>query len=66
MLHSASCSINNVCARVRVSLSPPQSDCPQVQCISQYVAKQADELSLEPSDVINVLRKTSEGTIKIP
>lgn len=38
-----------------------QSDCPQVQCISQYVAKQADELSLEPSDVINVLRKTSEG-----
>ncbi|XP_067263799.1 rho guanine nucleotide exchange factor 15 isoform X3 [Chanodichthys erythropterus] len=36
-------------------------DCPQVQCISQYVAKQADELSLEPSDVINVLRKTSEG-----
>ncbi|KAF4113632.1 rho guanine nucleotide exchange factor 15 isoform X3 [Onychostoma macrolepis] len=36
-------------------------DCPQVQCASQYVAKQADELSLEPSDVINVLRKTSEG-----
>ncbi|XP_026068342.1 rho guanine nucleotide exchange factor 15-like isoform X2 [Carassius auratus] len=36
-------------------------DCPQVQCVSQYVAKQADELSLEPSDVINVLRKTSEG-----
>ncbi|RXN06815.1 rho guanine nucleotide exchange factor 15-like protein [Labeo rohita] len=36
-------------------------DCPQVQCISHYVAKQADELSLEPSDVINVLRKTSEG-----
>ncbi|XP_016142067.1 rho guanine nucleotide exchange factor 15 [Sinocyclocheilus grahami] len=36
-------------------------DCPQVQCVSQYVAKQADELSLAPSDVINVLRKTSEG-----
>ncbi|GAA6067394.1 ephexin-1 isoform X1, partial [Tachysurus ichikawai] len=36
-------------------------DCPQVQCINQYVAKQADELSLEPSDIINVIRKTSEG-----
>ncbi|XP_026773452.3 ephexin-1 isoform X2 [Pangasianodon hypophthalmus] len=36
-------------------------DCPQVQCIQQYVAKQADELSLEPSDVINVIRKTNEG-----
>ncbi|XP_051975303.1 rho guanine nucleotide exchange factor 15 [Xyrauchen texanus] len=36
-------------------------DCPQVQCISPYIAKQADELSLEPHDVINVLRKTSEG-----
>lgn len=42
-----------------------QSDCPQVQCVSQYVATQADELSLEPSDVINVLRKTIEGTVKI-
>ncbi|XP_059403011.1 rho guanine nucleotide exchange factor 15 [Carassius carassius] len=36
-------------------------DCPQVQCVRQYAAKQADELSLEPTDVINVLRKTSEG-----
>ncbi|XP_046695593.1 rho guanine nucleotide exchange factor 15 isoform X2 [Silurus meridionalis] len=36
-------------------------DCPQVQCIQQYVAKQADELSLEPSDIINVIRKTKEG-----
>ncbi|XP_060719626.1 ephexin-1 isoform X1 [Tachysurus vachellii] len=36
-------------------------DCPQVQCVKQYVAKQADELSLEPSDIINVIRKTSEG-----
>jgi len=41
------------------------SDCPQVQCVSQYVGKQADELNLEPPDVINVLRKTSEGTVKI-
>ncbi|KAI7812431.1 rho guanine nucleotide exchange factor 15 [Triplophysa rosa] len=36
-------------------------DCPQVQCTNQYKAKQVDELSLEPSDVINVLRKTLEG-----
>ncbi|XP_017315663.1 ephexin-1 isoform X3 [Ictalurus punctatus] len=36
-------------------------DCPQVQCIQQYVAKQADELSLEPSDIINIIRKTNEG-----
>lgn len=35
------------------------TDCPQVQCIQQYVAKQADELSLEPSDIINVIRKTT-------
>uniref|UniRef100_A0A671KFZ6 Rho guanine nucleotide exchange factor (GEF) 15 n=1 Tax=Sinocyclocheilus anshuiensis TaxID=1608454 RepID=A0A671KFZ6_9TELE len=32
-----------------------------ILCVSQYVAKQADELSLEPSDVFNMLRKTSEG-----
>ncbi|KAM9441313.1 rho guanine nucleotide exchange factor 15 isoform 2-T2 [Clarias gariepinus] len=36
-------------------------DCPQVQCIKQYVAKQADELSLDPSDIINIIRKTHEG-----
>ncbi|XP_076867360.1 rho guanine nucleotide exchange factor 15 [Brachyhypopomus gauderio] len=36
-------------------------DCPQVQCIRQYVAKQVDELGLEPSDIINVIRKTNEG-----
>ncbi|KAM5171717.1 rho guanine nucleotide exchange factor 15-like [Mantella aurantiaca] len=36
-------------------------DCPQVHCVEQYTAMQADELSLEPSDIINVLRKTSEG-----
>ncbi|CAM4708579.1 unnamed protein product [Lepidochelys olivacea] len=36
-------------------------DCPQVQCVEPYVARQADELSLEPADVVNVLRKTSEG-----
>ncbi|KAG5284614.1 hypothetical protein AALO_G00028620 [Alosa alosa] len=36
-------------------------DCPQVQCVEQYAAQQADELSLEPTDIINVLRKTNEG-----
>ncbi|XP_062844658.1 ephexin-1 [Trichomycterus rosablanca] len=36
-------------------------DCPQVQCVQQYVAKQTDELGMEPSDIINVIRKTSEG-----
>ncbi|KAM4678571.1 rho guanine nucleotide exchange factor 19-like isoform 2-T2 [Discoglossus pictus] len=36
-------------------------DCPQVHCIDFYTAVQTDELSLEPADIINVLRKTSEG-----
>ncbi|XP_031428389.1 rho guanine nucleotide exchange factor 15 isoform X2 [Clupea harengus] len=36
-------------------------DCPQVQCVDQYTAQQADELSLEPGDIINVERKTGEG-----
>uniref|UniRef100_A0A8C5QV56 Rho guanine nucleotide exchange factor 15 n=1 Tax=Leptobrachium leishanense TaxID=445787 RepID=A0A8C5QV56_9ANUR len=36
-------------------------DCPQVQCVDQYSPVQADELSLDPADIINVLRKTSEG-----
>uniref|UniRef100_A0A8C8SG67 SH3 domain-containing protein n=1 Tax=Pelusios castaneus TaxID=367368 RepID=A0A8C8SG67_9SAUR len=40
-------------------LCPP--DCPQVQCVEPYVARQADELSLEPAEIVNVLRKTSEG-----
>ncbi|XP_048883663.1 rho guanine nucleotide exchange factor 15 [Brienomyrus brachyistius] len=36
-------------------------DCPQVHCIEQHVAQQSDELNLEPTDIINVLRKTNEG-----
>ncbi|KAK6478015.1 rho guanine nucleotide exchange factor 15 [Huso huso] len=36
-------------------------DCPQVQCIEAYSAQQADELSLERTDIVNVLRKTTEG-----
>ncbi|TFJ96624.1 Rho guanine nucleotide exchange factor 5 [Platysternon megacephalum] len=39
----------------------PAGNCPQAQCVELYVARQADELSLEPADVVNVLRKTSEG-----
>lgn len=37
------------------------SDCPQVQCVEPYVAQQADELTLEPTEIINVIRKTNEG-----
>lgn len=37
------------------------TDCPQVQCVEQYVAKQADELNLERTEIINVVRKTNEG-----
>ncbi|XP_067380952.1 ephexin-1 isoform X2 [Channa argus] len=36
-------------------------DCPQVQCVEQYIAEQADELNLEPTEIINVIRKTNEG-----
>ncbi len=37
------------------------ADCPQVQCVEQYVAIQADELNLERTEIINVVRKTNEG-----
>ncbi|KAJ7996166.1 hypothetical protein DPEC_G00234240 [Dallia pectoralis] len=36
-------------------------DCPQVQCVERYVAQQADEITMEPADIINVKRKTDEG-----
>jgi hypothetical protein len=36
-------------------------DCPQVQCIRSYSAKQTDELSLEETDVVNVRRKMKDG-----
>ncbi|KAL7869478.1 hypothetical protein AOLI_G00134660 [Acnodon oligacanthus] len=36
-------------------------DCPQVQCVEQYVAQQTDELNLEPPEIVNVVRKTNEG-----
>ncbi|XP_042242574.1 uncharacterized protein LOC121879853 isoform X2 [Homarus americanus] len=35
-------------------------DCPQVQAIHPYVGKQPDELSLEVSDVVNVLKKMAD------
>jgi neuronal guanine nucleotide exchange factor len=41
-------------------------DCPQVIVIHQYVARQPDELSLEKGDVVNVLRKMSDGKIQKP
>lgn len=45
----------HVCVRVCMS------DCPQVQCVEQYIAQQADELTLEPTEIINIVRKTNEG-----
>ncbi|XP_070711049.1 ephexin-1 [Pempheris klunzingeri] len=36
-------------------------DCPQVQCVEQYTAQQSDELTLEPTEIVNVIRKTNEG-----
>jgi len=38
-------------------------DCPQVMAIHPYVACQPDELSLGVADVVNVLRKMSDGKI---
>lgn len=37
------------------------SDCPQYTCIYQYEAQQPDELSLQNGDVMQVLKKTSDG-----
>jgi len=56
------------------AMSPPVSDnpdetvyeewdCPQVMAIHPFVACQPDELSLEVADVVNVLRKLSDGKI---
>ncbi|XP_020299694.1 uncharacterized protein LOC109863683 isoform X2 [Pseudomyrmex gracilis] len=36
-------------------------DCPQVMAKYQYSPNQPDELSLQPGDVINVLRKMADG-----
>lgn len=56
--------VNVQCVVVRVPMlivCVCVSDCPQVQCVEQYVAQQADELTLEPTEIINVIRKTNEG-----
>ena len=37
------------------------ADCPQVQAVHSYTAKEPDELSLEESDVINVFKKMADG-----
>jgi neuronal guanine nucleotide exchange factor len=36
-------------------------DCPQVQAVHAYTARQPDELSLEVADVVNVMRKLPDG-----
>jgi hypothetical protein len=38
-------------------------DCPQVTAVHPYVSRQPDELSLEVADVVNVLRKITDGKI---
>uniref|UniRef100_A0A2D4NDZ3 Uncharacterized protein n=1 Tax=Micrurus spixii TaxID=129469 RepID=A0A2D4NDZ3_9SAUR len=40
-------------------------DCPQVQCTETYSAAQADELSLEPTDIVNVVRKTEGEPVDV-
>lgn len=37
-------------------------DCPQVAALYAYRAAQPDELPLTEGDIVNVTRKTSEGT----
>ena len=37
------------------------TDCPQVQCITPYTAKEPDELTLDESDVVNVFKKLEDG-----
>ncbi|XP_078463849.1 ephexin-1-like isoform X3 [Lampetra planeri] len=36
-------------------------DCPQVQCVREYVALEMDELNLREEDVLCVIRKTPDG-----
>ncbi|KAK3602432.1 hypothetical protein CHS0354_022219 [Potamilus streckersoni] len=36
-------------------------DCPQVQCIEPFMAREPDELTLEESDVVNVFKKMPDG-----
>ncbi|CAG0902316.1 unnamed protein product [Darwinula stevensoni] len=50
----------------RISVNPNEViyeewDCPQMQAVHPYQAQQSDELSLDISDVVNVLKKTPDG-----
>ncbi|PSN52299.1 hypothetical protein C0J52_08549 [Blattella germanica] len=67
-----SCPLESDRQRWLEAVSPPVSenpnetlyeewDCPQVRAIHSYVAHQPDELSLAVGDVVNVLRKTTDG-----
>jgi len=63
---------NNELSRWTEALKPPATgneeesiyeawDCPQYSCIQPYSAQQMDELSLDVGDVMQVLKKTSDG-----
>ncbi|XP_069677432.1 uncharacterized protein Exn isoform X2 [Periplaneta americana] len=67
-----SCSMESDRQRWLEAVNPPVSDnpdetvyeewdCPQVTAVHPYVARQPDELSLEVADVVNVLRKITDG-----
>ena len=43
----------------------PPPDCPQVQAIFDYKAKQPDELDLQRGDVVKVYRKMADGKHKL-
>ncbi|XP_052821353.1 rho guanine nucleotide exchange factor 5-like isoform X2 [Mya arenaria] len=41
-------------------------DCPQVQCVKAYIAREPDELALDESDVVNVFKKLDDdGNLKL-
>ncbi|KAJ4431135.1 hypothetical protein ANN_19730 [Periplaneta americana] len=71
-----SCSMESDRQRWLEAVNPPVSDnpdetvyeewdCPQVTAVHPYVARQPDELSLEVADVVNVLRKITDGKFHI-
>ncbi|XP_078492645.1 ephexin-1-like [Ciona intestinalis] len=39
-------------------------DCPQFQCVLPYIAEQPDELTIDVGDVMQVLKKTSDGWLE--
>ncbi|KAF7384864.1 hypothetical protein HZH66_011950 [Vespula vulgaris] len=66
------CESNTERERWLEAISPPKRetvgetlyeawDCPQVMALYSYSPNQSDELSLQPGDVINVLRKMTDG-----